>query len=407
MISRECFAGYVKDALADYYDPGHLQTNPLVELLVGPAATSETAATALRQLLREAIESLKPEQSVPFGRREWLGYRLLWLLYMQSRHTLEICEDLGLSRTSFYRCHQEALEAVTSYLWRMQREDGSRAAGGSAPALSSDEAARQEALKVARASRRQSTSLSAILDATLRTIRPLVDEQRLDLEVRAPGALPFAYGDPAILRQILLNVLTEGIRFAAGALQLSVSVDREETIWRLHDLNGTMAPKAQELPGILLSRSLLDVYGGRLWVEAQPAGGSVVLFAIPTAKPKTILIVDDNTDTIVRYQRCLQEQGYALRMARSGQEVQALLSEARPDLILLDVLMPQEDGWDILQSVKTIPETARIPVVICSVLSQPDLALALGAAEVLRKPISEKTLLGTVRRVLAQEDSAD
>ena len=73
--------------------------------------------------------------------------------------------------------------------------------------------------------------------------------------------------------------------------------------------------------------------------------------------------------------------------------------------MLLDVLMPQEDGWDILQSLKTLPETASIPVVICSVLSQPHLALALGAAEVLRKPISEETLLATVKKVLALEDT--
>jgi len=401
--------GYVRDALADFYDPGRLQASPLVELLVGQVATSDTATSSLRQFLRKAIESLKPEESVPFGRREWLGYRLLWLFHIQSRPVVEICEELGLSRTSFYRCHREALEAAASYLWRMQR--GSVATDATAKAgsaLSSDEEAQEEAIKVARASRRQSTSLNTVLEAAQHTIQPLLDEQGLRLEICAPPSLPFAYGDPAILRQILLNVLAEALKLAASdALQLAVTLDEGETTWRLYGLEG---PKAigqdiERLPGILLSRSLLDVYGGRLWLETETRETWAIAFTIPTAKPRTILVIDDNEDAILRYQRCLQPQGYALRVAHSGEEVRAHLSDALPDLVLLDVLMPQEDGWDILQSLKTLPETASIPVVICSVLSQPHLALALGAAEVLRKPISEETLLATVKKVLALEDT--
>ena len=87
------------------------------------------------------------------------------------------------------------------------------------------------------------------------------------------------------------------------------------------------------------------------------------------------------------------------------QQLDDELAKASPDVILLDVLMPQLDGWDILQQLKTRPETQHVPVVICSVLSQPRLAVALGAADVLRKPISAEALLTTIRRLLGREDS--
>jgi len=191
-------------------------------------------------------------------------------------------------------------------------------------------------------------------------------------------------------------------------LELSVTPEGEETLWHL---SGLKEPEGSEqdlgrLPGIVLSRSLLEVYGGRLWLEPEAEGSLAVVFTLPTAKPKTILIIDDNADAILRYRRCLEPQGYALRLASSGEEVRAHLAETLPDLILLDVLMPQEDGWDILQGLKTLPETASIPVVIVSVLSQPELAFALGAAEVLCKPVSEEVLLATIKKVLAQEDTA-
>jgi len=410
VISRESFLGYVKDALANFYDPGRLQASPLVELLVDPEVTADTAALALRQLLRKAIESLRPDESVPFGRREWLGYRLLWLFYIQSRPVMDICEELSLGRTSFYRSHQEALEAVASYLWRMRREGGASEASTVAREVTPPgEGVQEEAIKLARASRRQSTSLSTVLEAALRTLQPLLDERGLQLALHAPPSLPFAYGDPAILRQILLNVLAEGLKLAAGSvLELSVTPEGEKTLWRL---SGLKEPERSEqhlgrLPGIVLSRSLLEVYGGRLWLEPETEGSLAVVFTLPTAKPKTILIIDDNADAILRYRRCLEPQGYALRLASSGEEVRAHLAETLPDLILLDVLMPQEDGWDILQGLKTLPETASIPVVIVSVLSQPELAFALGAAEVLCKPVSEEVLLATIKKVLAQEDTA-
>ena len=79
-----------------------------------------------------------------------------------------------------------------------------------------------------------------------------------------------------------------------------------------------------------------------------------------------------------------------------------MLSRRLPDLILLDVLLPRQDGWIILKALKSQARTAHIPVVVCSVIAQPELALALGAAEVLTKPISPEALLAAVHRWQAE-----
>ena len=116
MIAKKLFARHVKDALVNYHDPIHLQTHPLAALLV-PSDGARTAAQSLRQILREAIETLRPAADVAYGRPEWLSFRVLWLRYMDALRVDETCQELNVSRATFYRAYGEALPAVTSLLW--------------------------------------------------------------------------------------------------------------------------------------------------------------------------------------------------------------------------------------------------------------------------------------------------
>ncbi|MCD6520804.1 MAG: response regulator, partial [Anaerolineae bacterium] len=397
---------YVKDALASFYDPVHLQTHPLTDLLSLPPSPQETRGQLLRQLLREAIDSLRPSENIPFGRPEWLGYRIMWLRYVESLDQSRICRELGISRASFYRYHQEAFAAVVSILWdrylTQEKKKGAPPVSAEADAL-----VKKEAHKALSSSRQRPVDLTQVLAGVQRTILPLVKQQGVSLQVREPDQLPTTYGDPAILRQIILNVLTEGMRFAADdSLELQIKVASTETVWRLRGLDGEHLRDLKEATGVVASRSLLSAYGGKLWFE----GGKLapcLCFSIPTITPKTILIIDDDPDTINLYQRYLQAGRYSVQVATNSEEVWGFLEQGKPDLILLDVLMPQEDGWDILQRLKTLPELREVPVIICSVLSQPQLALALGALEVLQKPIDQLTLLQTVERALTARDTAE
>ena len=412
MIPRQAFAQRVKEALDNFHDLVCLQINPLAKLMRLQQSPGETLATPLRELLRQTIESLRPPASVPPSSPEWSGYRLLWLRYVQSRSRYVICEELGLSQASYYRRLQEALDAVVGILWEQYQRSGALLAadGIGEDELSPQERAIEEAVKLARESRRESVPLDELLESIKQTILPLAEQQGVPINLDGPINLPAAYGDPSVLRQIILNVLAEGIALATEkGVQLLIEQRGEETIWRLKGfaVSRTAKGELEQRNRFIISHRLVEVYGGQLWFESDDQGASLLFFTLPVAKPSCILIIDDDEDTISLYQRYLQGHDYALTAARNREQLEMQLAEALPDLILLDVLMPRWDGWMILQQLKMRPETAAIPVVICSVLSQPRLALALGAAEVLQKPISEKVLLRTIQTLLAQADNRD
>ncbi len=407
MISQERFGQHVRDALSSYHDPVRLETNPLVTLLALSPAPGGAAASSLRQLVRRAIEGLRPTPSASAEGREALGFRVLWLRYIEGRSHYAIGAELGLSRASIYRYHREGVAACAQMLWRKYQErqapEHLPEADGWGTTAYGDAA--KEAAKLAREANRQAVPLSALLDSARQIILPLAEQRGVSLHIFVPSTLPTIWGDPAILRQIVLNTLTEALRLvAADTLECTVAERHGETLWRLSGLARAQDPRrgGQALDRFEVSRALLQVYGGRFWLEGDRAGNAALCFSLPVGRPRSVLIVDDSPDTIRLYQRWLQAHDYAVTAARSATEMKSQLEETRPDLVLLDVLMPREDGWDMLQYLKAMPETAAIPVVVCSVLEEPGLALALGAAEVLRKPILEETLITAVASASAR-----
>jgi len=402
MVSKELFAQQVKEALEGYYDTVRLQVSPLTDLLQLVLDPGETRPARLRRLLRETIEALKPPPTVPYGARESLGYRLLWMHFIQSRTQFEISEELALSRTSYYRHMAEALDAAAGVLWdRYEAMAKIRSQSDVAP--SEDAQAVERAIRLSGCASVQRVCLAEVVEDVLRTLAPLEAQQATAVRVSLPEQFPDTYCNPASLRRILLTLLTEAIRRAGGgAVDLSVTFSQIETLWQIHG-----PASGQDWAGdpsidtnLAVSRGLLAACGGRLWLEQQPIDHFALCFALPVARPRTILIVDDDLDTTELYARYLRSEDYGLRTARTAVDVRALLAEQLPDLVLLDVLLPGEDGWNILQQIKMLPETSHIPVIVCSVLSQPLLALALGATEVLSKPVTQDALLQAVTKAL-------
>jgi len=399
------FTRQVRDALGSLYDSIHLQVHPLANLLALRPSPGEAMGEALRKLLWQTIESLRPPATVPPDRPEWLSYRLLWLYYVQAQSQQATCRELGLSERSFYRRLQEAVEAVASILW--EQRCGAEVAVSQAEEAALDAAVRMrsEALQLASQAQRQPVELRAVLSSAQETFAPLAAQRNVALTVESPADLPLAYGDPAMFHQIVLNVLIEGLALTQkGPLRLVVAAEENETVWKLSGLTRSDAQASLEhADGLGVSRDLLQIYGGRFWLETDAQRQPVLAFAIPCASPTLIMVIDDDADTLTLYRRYLQAHYYVVQEINDQIEIGRQIAERRPDAILLDVLMPQRDGWELLQQLKTAPETAQIPVIICSVLSQPRLALALGAAEVLQKPISEEALLRALERVLATQ----
>jgi CheY-like chemotaxis protein len=356
--------------------------------------------------LREALEALKPNGTVPFGRPEWLGFRAMWLRYVECLDQDATCRELGVSRASFYRYHRDAFEAITSILWQRYLRHAPAAATAPPPGRACPAA--DEAVRLAQAAQRTPVSLADILAGVQRTILPLLTRRGIALHIDAPSELPTVIGDPALLRQGVLNVLTAALQCVRGdAIYLSLELANGSAVWRISGVDvSRLTPET--LTGTTdwaMSRELLSVYGGRLTIERHTEPGAIIL-TLPACTAATILVIDDDGDTIALFRRYLEGEGFRLWTAQSSQEAESWLVQGTPDLVLLDVLMPREDGWDILQQLHTAPPTAHTPVIICSVLSQPQLALSLGASAVLQKPVNREELGMAIRQALRPPGSA-
>lgn len=118
---------------------------------------------------------------------------------------------------------------------------------------------------------------------------------------------------------------------------------------------------------------------------------------------KTIIVVDDNADIVAILSAILTSHGYNVTSARNGQELLESLEIQKPDLILLDVMMPKMDGLEALTWIKTNPSTSRIPVILVTVKREYEdvlLGYKLGAAYYISKPFTVSQLMKAVNSIL-------
>ncbi|MFN3075801.1 MAG: response regulator transcription factor [Alphaproteobacteria bacterium] len=118
---------------------------------------------------------------------------------------------------------------------------------------------------------------------------------------------------------------------------------------------------------------------------------------------KTVLIVDDEPSIVISLEFLMKQAGFAVRIARDGEEALAAVAEAVPDLILLDVTIPRRDGYDVCQTIRGNPAWVAVPIVMLTAKGRDierEKGMALGADVYLTKPFSTRELTETVRSLL-------
>ena len=247
----------------------------------------------------------------------------------------------------------------------------------------------------------------------------------LQLGATVPDDLPRVYADPDKIIQVITNLVGNSLKFtpSGGTIKIGAQAKKEELeIW-VQDTGVGIAPEDQEKIfdrfqqirkghkfgrkgtglGLAISREIVLMHRGKIWVESQLGAGSRFIFSLPKALAPKILLVDDDPDLVEMYKDFLAPQQYRMVTASNGEEAVIKAGEETPDLIILDIVMPKMNGYEVIGRLKENARTCNIPIIILTGygLDQARLGdLSSRAFPALHKPISMKEFLKSVSIVL-------
>lgn len=401
------FAEQIESAYEHLYDLVYLRTHPLMELLAPDTSLSrKDRAWRLHQILLEAIEELNPGSKAPTFSREWRRHRLMVLRYVDGLDPQSIADQIAVGRRHYYREQKAAIEAIAHILRDRYLESYAQATGPATqkqagPGLTRLEMLRLEAARAAQANRYPDAG--DIIRGALDLLQDRLVQRRLVPHLELPDGLPRLSIERNLLRQMLLGMLAYLAERAEGAevrLAAKVGLDTVRISARVEPPEAVRATPAAEVHERLSAFEELAALGGACLRPLQNAE-SVTGFEVclPSSIERTILVVDDNSDTLDLFQRYLRVHHYQAALACSARDALELAHRLQPQAIILDLMLPDRDGWELLQLLLGQPDTCNIPVIICTVLRQKELALSLGAAAFLEKPVSEEALMAALAAI--------
>lgn len=279
--------------------------------------------------------------------------------------------------------------------------------------------------------------------------------------VREEGGLGIGHLDATKLRQAVLNLVSNATKFTHNGeitlrarrerladgdwIEISVrdsgigiSADQIKSLFsKFTQANARIASKYGGTGlGLSLSQNLCKLMGGGISVESELGKGSTFTIRLPAiARPrneaeeqaeqmstrgpagiagaasqgegrKRVLVVDDDKGVLELAERLLTKEGYSVVTTDQPAGALQLARTIKPDLVMLDLLMPECDGWTVLAALNTDKATAHVPVVIMSIMDDRKRALDAGASAVLAKPIERATLLRTLTSVITSSEQA-
>ena len=285
------------------------------------------------------------------------------------------------------------------------------------------------------------------LEYCLSMVRERALKQRILLSLEVDPEVGLLDADRLRFRQVVLNLLSNAVKFTpeGGRVGVRASIRGQDLVVEVTDTGpgvpaedrqrifdafqqGARHPEQTEGTGLglTLSKRILELHGGRIWVEGEAGQGSTFGIALPvgssepalTSVPQvsqgsglptevapgprpTVVVVEDDRRSFDLLRVYLEEAGARVVSARDGEEGLDTVRRLSPAGVVLDILLPRIDGWEVLAQLKADPATAAIPVVVVSMLDERGHGFALGAAEYLVKPVGKDQLLAALYRVAA------
>ena len=391
----DAFETLIKDALNNLFDFTILETHPLLSNgITIPIDYSGSKGEYLKRILLEAVENLKPaDKNYDINTTEWRVYIVLLNRYLEGMNSIDVAKLLAMSERQYRRYQKKAIQSVALIIWNRFIVSKSDTVSEKTQESSQSEfnIFHEEII------------LADIIVGIQSLLAARLSEDRVEIKIQEDSMPAIIESDRVILRQILIEIVNTLLNFKTRQLTFEIRKIEEQIVLSIRS-----TIPVEEGPIIDAQENDKE---NNIWFWVDKLGLKLEQINDPRIKQieirilfnkneqKKILIIDDQEPAIRLFTRYLSRSNVIIIGSSKPGLVLHEVKEIQPDLIILDIMMPKMDGWEVLQSLKLDEQTKRIPVIICSAWGEPELAKSLGAVEFLRKPVTQRDLLATIHAI--------
>jgi len=394
MLPFEIFKEALLEALHHLHDP---EFEPAAELRRMLGCPEEAGVAGVQARVLEAIKAMQPTPDTPQDSRPWRDYASLFNRFVIGLTQEETAELLSMSVRNLQRVQAEAVHVLARNLW--QQKSKLSDVVSEAPVQTSDWRSQTEAelawlrMRVPNAQARVADVLNGVID--LETA--LAPQRSFAVRIGHVQSGLAAAVHPVVLRQTLVTAIASLVPHLASDLRVYATLEDGRVKLTFHcRISGNSASvRADVMERVLVSPEMT--------LSFQQKGAEAFLqITMPAVGEQRVLVVEDNPDMIHFYRRCTAGTQYSIVACSSPGEIFEAVEHSPPDIIVIDVMLPDTDGWQLLTHLRQRETTRHIPVIVCSVVRERELALALGATEFLSKPVHPRQFVEALDQALAQ-----
>lgn len=405
MATRDAFGDELRQAMNHLHDQEFLRRSALIGWL--GLEDVDDPAGSLRTALEDAIDAFKPVSDPALYSMGPRHYDVLYGRYVQQLTQRAVANRLSITPRHLRREQAAALHALAEYL-NLQFDlfdESDRVEGFAEVRIDAKSSAEinREMLWLADSLGDETCEIEPVLGEALELAGVLARRHSVGLRLSCERAMPPGAVPPTVLKQIVLNLLAAAIHNLprGGEVRLMARPDAGQIAITITTAAGRARPwRGAEALGAAgdVSRRLVELFGGNLALSEMD-DILVITVKLPcTDHQAVVLAIEDNSDTLRMWRRYLQRTRFTLVEETDPEHALAAAARLRPELIVLDIMLAGIDGWELLRRLRSSPATASVPVIVCTVLPQRDLALSLGASGFIQKPATGREFRAELER---------
>ena len=400
MAPSEAQIDALQQALGHLYDPAYHPSEALSGIVPG---RSSPGREEIQAALFLAVRELEPPPSAPANARSRQIHEVLSLRYVHKLTQEETAERLSITPRHLRRRQRDAVHVLAARLFGPLEPREGPFATESDPLLPEDgqrsdwqSQVRREVASLRKGAATQSADVRGVLRGVVELTRVVGARHDVELVLEDPGDELLAEVHPSSLRQALVAAVTDLIGQMSGG---SIAICAMEGEGRIDIAIQTAPIRPEDVECSFLVQEILGAEGGTCHVEAG-TGGATLRLSLPAQERIGVLVVDDNPDLVHFYRRYTTGTRYHIDYIHTGRQIFQAIEKTSPQVIVLDVMLPDMDGWELLTQLHAHAETRDLPVIVCSVVREEELALALGAAALVPKPVRRQGFLAALDQAL-------